>query len=118
MMIQAEQMHRDRFLKYAAESEANGEEGGEPVKPLPLHLRSILSAQVFDDAARAERAAPFKTDLGVLTEAMNAEQYVAELLADVAPYVPARERHVIETVVKEEWAHKAYIEALIRKLVR
>jgi len=115
-LVRAENRHRERFLAYAEKAEeAEQSPNEDSCEPLPQEVVRLLSAQVFVSRARMGKSAKYAGDREMLKLAINLEEKLALLLAQLQPYVPRSQRPYIKRVVNEEWRHKAQLAQVMRE---
>lgn len=115
-LARAEARHKARFLEYARRAEEAGNPAANTLaQPLPPEPARLLSAAVFVDKSTAQRAAAYATDLEAIKLAIRAEENIALLLTQLRSYVPRLQRRFIDAVIKQEWHHKARLEALMQR---
>jgi rubrerythrin len=115
-LVEAELRHRKRFLEYArlAAKSASPDDNA-LAGPLPPEVIRLLMARPLAPKGRIKASAPYVSDEDALKMAIRAEEHIALLLTELRGYVPKNEWRYINRVIKEEWGHKASLEALQAK---
>ncbi len=117
-MVAAEQRHHDRFQHYAEHAEKQAQnEDYRLSAPLDPDIVRLLQVSVFAEHDRTKNAARYVSDTDAIRVAIRAEEHLALLLAQLRMYIPKPQRPYVDRVIKEEWGHKANLEALLAKRI-
>ena len=116
VLLKAEHRHRERFLAYAKQAEAEEDKDYNALNgPLPEKVARLLCADVFVPKARIQKSVQYAQDEEVLKLAIHMEEKLALLLTDLRPFVPRAQLSFINQVIREEWGHKAKLEKVMKE---